>query len=106
MEAKFQNVIVAHDNIMTVKERLECKVLVREAKEETEQESGDFVYRVRGHLGQMSIKKIRKRNETLITGIIKLTITMGIITIKLSKDAQVNLCIQKVFVSFKLLPIW
>ena len=60
LEAKFQNVIVAYD--MTVKDRLECKALVRQAKEITEQESGDFVYRVRGHPGQMSIKKIRKLN--------------------------------------------
>jgi len=36
--------------------------IVGEAKEKTEQESGDFVYRVRGHPGQMSIKKTRKRN--------------------------------------------
>jgi len=41
MEAKYKNIIVAHD--MTRKQREECNVLVAEAKEKTE-ESGDSVY--------------------------------------------------------------
>jgi len=60
LEAKFKNVIVAHD--MTVNERNVCKGLVRQAKEKTEQDSGDFVYRVRGPPGHMIIQRFRIRN--------------------------------------------
>ena len=44
MEAKYKNIIVAHD--MTRKQRDECKALVAEAKVKTD-ESRDCVYRVR-----------------------------------------------------------
>ena len=49
MEIKFRSIIVAHD--MTKKQREECKVLVNEAKEKNENESGDWVYKVRGPPG-------------------------------------------------------
>jgi len=60
LDAKFKDTVVAHD--MTKKERLECKALVEQAKTQTEQESGDFVYIVRGSPGRMKIMKVRKRN--------------------------------------------
>ena len=60
MEAKFKNFIVAHD--MTRKQREECKVLVAEAKEKTENESGDCVYKVRGPPGQLRIVRMRRMN--------------------------------------------
>jgi len=58
MEAKFKNVIIAHD--MTRRERDECKTLVTEARNKT-QEQGDWVYRVRGPPGQMRIVQFRVR---------------------------------------------
>lgn len=60
LDAKFKDTVVAHD--MTKKERLECKALVEEAKTKTEQESGDFVYIVRGSPGRMKIIMVRKRS--------------------------------------------
>ena len=59
MEIKFRSIIVAHD--MTKKQREECKVLVNEAKEKSENESGDWVYKVRGPPGLMKIVRLRKR---------------------------------------------
>jgi len=60
--ARFRNVIVAHD--LTKKERLECKELVEEAKQKTEQDSsGNWVYKVRGPPGQMRIVKFRRNQD-------------------------------------------
>ena len=59
LEEKFKKVVVVHD--MTPKERQECKEMVQEAKRLESQESGDFIYRVRGSPGMMKIIKIRKR---------------------------------------------
>ena len=42
MEDKFKSINVSHD--MTKKQRAECKALVAEAKQKTENESGDCVY--------------------------------------------------------------
>lgn len=58
MNTRFCNVIVAHD--LTKKQREECKALVEEAKAKTEQEAGDFIYRVRGPPGQMRMVRLRK----------------------------------------------
>ena len=59
-ERKFRGVIVAHD--MTAKERQECKELVQDAKlQETQDVSGEFIYRVRAPPGKMRITKIRVR---------------------------------------------
>ena len=58
MEAKFKKVIVAHD--MTKLERDDCRLLVNEAKLKTENDSGDWIYRVRGPPGQMRIVKMRR----------------------------------------------
>ena len=60
MESKFRNIIVAHD--LTKKQREECKALVQEAKAKTDQESGDYIYRVRGPPGLMRMVKVRKTN--------------------------------------------
>ena len=46
---------------MTRKQREECKALLAEAKTKTD-ESGDFVYKVRGPPGQMRIIRIRTAN--------------------------------------------
>ena len=59
MEIKLRSIIVAHD--MTKKQREECKLLVNEAKEKNETESGDWVYKVWGPPGLMNIVRLRKR---------------------------------------------
>ena len=57
---KYKQVIVAHD--MTKMEREQCKRLVEEAKErETEETTGEYIYRVRGPPGGMKIVKLKKR---------------------------------------------
>ncbi len=59
MDARFQNIVVAHD--LTKKQREECKALVAEAKAKSD-ESGDCVYRVRGRPGMLRIVKMHKLN--------------------------------------------
>jgi chemotaxis regulatin CheY-phosphate phosphatase CheZ len=57
---KFAGVVISHD--MTKNERLQCKQLVAEAKkQQTEDGSGEWIYKVRGLPGQMKIIKIKKR---------------------------------------------
>jgi len=60
INAEFQNFIIAHD--MTKNEREQCRTLVSDAKQKTEQESGEWRYVVRGSPGMMKIVKLRKRN--------------------------------------------
>jgi len=55
---KFQGVTISHD--MTVKEREQCKLLVEEAKKMQNEETGNYIYRVRGPPGQMKVVKFRK----------------------------------------------
>jgi len=58
-ESKYKAVIVAHD--LTIKEREEVKMLVKEAKEKTKQEtSGEWIHVVRGQQGQMRILRVKK----------------------------------------------
>ena len=58
---EYKKIIFAHD--MTQSERTECKRLVQEAKvKQSEDVSGEFLYRVRGTPGNLRIEKIRKRN--------------------------------------------
>ena len=58
-EDKFKVLSVMHD--MTKKEREECKQLVAEAKQRQDNdESGEYVYRVRGALRDMKILRIKK----------------------------------------------
>jgi len=56
---KFKNIVVAHD--LTKKQRLDCKGLMAQAKLRSENESGDFFYRVRGPPGNIRIVAVRKR---------------------------------------------
>jgi len=61
-DMKFKRIIVAHD--MTRTERDECKKLVAEAKSLSEQDnSGEYLYRVRGKPGQMRVIKIKQRQQ-------------------------------------------
>ena len=55
LDAKFQQITVAHD--MTKKQREECKKLVAQAREK-----GDWVYKVQGPPGQWKIMQIKRRN--------------------------------------------
>lgn len=58
-EAKHKNVVVSHD--LTKNERLECKKLVEEAKNMTEQQTtpGEYKFKVRGLPGKLRIVKIK-----------------------------------------------
>lgn len=59
-EDKFRMLSVSHD--LTQKEREECKELVEEARHKQQQDnSGEWVYRVRGQPGDMKVVKLRKR---------------------------------------------
>jgi hypothetical protein len=55
---EFKGVTISHD--MTIKEREQCRELVEEAKKKESEETGNFIYRVRGLPGQMKIVRIRK----------------------------------------------
>lgn len=56
----FSKVVVCHD--MTKKERAECKKLVEKAKQKEEQDqSGEYVYRVRGPPHKLVIVRLRKQ---------------------------------------------
>jgi len=58
VDRKFRGVTISHD--MTKLEREECRQLVEEVKSmATEDDSGEYLYRVRGPPGQMKIIKIR-----------------------------------------------
>ena len=60
-ETQFKSVVVTHD--MTKIERDECKRMVTEAKDkEAQDQSGEYIYRVRGLPGKMKIIKIRTRH--------------------------------------------
>jgi hypothetical protein len=54
----FKGVTISHD--MTAKERKECKLLVDEAKKKQAEETGNFIYRVRGLPGQMKVVRFQK----------------------------------------------
>jgi len=57
---KFKEVVISHD--LTKQERDDCKRLVANAKEQESQDtSGEFIYRVRGPPGEMRIVKLPKR---------------------------------------------
>ena len=58
-KGKFEGITISHD--MTVKEREQCRKLVAEAKEKQQaDESGEYIYKVRGLPGQMKIVKYKK----------------------------------------------
>ena len=58
-EDKFRNISISHD--LTQLERTECKSLVEEAKKRQSEETGEFLWRVRGLPGQLKIIKIHKK---------------------------------------------
>ena len=61
-EDKFRKIIISHD--MTKLERHECKQLVLQAKEmELQDQSGEYIYRVRGLPGKMKVVKWRRRMD-------------------------------------------
>ena len=59
MEAKFKDVIIAHD--MTKKECQECKALVEEAKLKKNRMRRGLGLSCPGPPGQMTVVKLRKR---------------------------------------------
>lgn len=58
-EVKFKNLSITHD--LTKTERLECKTLIDDAKTKQNNESGDYIWRVRGLPGQMKVIKIKRK---------------------------------------------
>jgi PHD-finger len=58
-EDKFKHVSITHD--MTKQERAECKELIEEAKKRQNQETGEWIWRVRGLPGVMKIIRISKK---------------------------------------------
>jgi len=57
---KFQGVTISHD--MTVKERVQCKLLAKEAKKMQNEETGNYIHRVREYV----IVEIQGENEELL----------------------------------------
>lgn len=55
----FKGVVISHD--MTKSEREQCKKQVEEAKQRQSQESGNWIYRVRGSPDQMKVIKFQKQ---------------------------------------------
>lgn len=61
-ESKFKCISVCHD--LTRAERDMCKKLLEEAKKkQAEDQSGDYIFRVKGHPGSMRLEKLRKRSH-------------------------------------------
>lgn len=58
-EERFKTISICHD--MTESERIQCRTLVKEAKDkQAADQSGEWLYRVRGVPGNMRIVKLRK----------------------------------------------
>ena len=61
-ETQFKKIVIAHD--MTQTEREECRKLVADAKaQEAKDNSGEYIYRVRGLPGKMKVVKIKMRQQ-------------------------------------------
>jgi hypothetical protein len=61
-QGKFEHVTISHN--MTAKERDQCRKLVAEAKhKQSEDESGEYIYKVRGPPAQMKIMKFKKNYQ-------------------------------------------
>lgn len=56
---KFKRVSITHD--LTKTERAECKTLIEEAKKKQSEETGEFLWRVRGLPGHLKVIRIRKQ---------------------------------------------
>ena len=60
-DTQYKRVVVSHD--MTKSEREECKKLVEEAKtRKAQDQSGEYLYRVRGTPGKMKVVKLKIRH--------------------------------------------
>lgn len=57
-EPKFRNISVTHD--LTLNERAECKTLIEQAKLKQAEETGEYLWRVRGLPGQLKLIKLKK----------------------------------------------
>jgi len=57
VEAVYKQLSIAHD--MTQRERDQCRTLVEEAKQKEAQETGNYIYRVRGQPGAWRMIKIK-----------------------------------------------
>ena len=55
----FKHVSITHD--LTPAERVECKTLVEQAKRKQEEETGEYIWRVRGLPGHLKIVRFRKQ---------------------------------------------
>lgn len=55
---EFKRLSIAHD--MTVSEREQCRALVEEAQQKEALEQGNFVYRVRGQPGVLTVVQLKK----------------------------------------------
>lgn len=58
-ETKYKQISITHD--MTKEERIECKSLVEQAKKKQLEETGEFLWRVRGPPSSLKIIKIAKK---------------------------------------------
>jgi hypothetical protein len=62
LDERYKGIVISHD--LTVSEREQCKKLAEEAKEmQDSDESGEYLYRVRGLPGNMRIVKFKKRSH-------------------------------------------
>jgi len=59
-ETKSRNISVTHD--LTISERQECKNLAEEANKKQTEETGEYLWRVRGAPGQLKLVKLKKNN--------------------------------------------
>ena len=58
----FKKIVIVHD--MTQTEREECRKLVADVKaQEAKDNSGEYIYRVRGLPGKMKVVKIKLRQQ-------------------------------------------
>lgn len=57
-DPKFKEISITHD--FTASERAECKTLVAQAKQKQTEETGEYLWRVRGPPGQLKLVKLRK----------------------------------------------
>jgi len=57
-EQKFKNISVTHD--LTLNERGELKTLLEEAKKKQSEETGEYLWRVRGLPGQLKLIRLKK----------------------------------------------
>ena len=57
-DQRFKNISITHD--LTLNERADLKLLLEEAKKKQIEETGEYIWRVRGLPGQLKLVKLRK----------------------------------------------